>query len=245
MNNKLFLEFDNYVKKFDLKNEKIDERYKHSYRVYEYAKIIANSLKLTKEDITLAMMCGLLHDIGRFEQIDKYDELWDYKIDHGDKGYEVLKENNFISKFTDKEDEQEIILFATKNHNKYNVEETNDERKKLFANIIRDADKLDIMIFQGKILDEDNKINKKLVEEIKEHKMCNNQNVHSDLDSILKFLSFVFDINYKRSFEILLENNFVENEINILKENVEEENQEVVDEVKKIIVNYIKERLEC
>ena len=244
MNNKLFLEFDNYVKKFDLQNEKINDKYKHSYRVYEYAKDIANSLKLSKEDIALAMTCGLLNDIGRFSQINDFDTIIDnVSVDHGDRGYNVLKENNYISKYTENEEEKEIILYVTKNHNKMIPEETFDERKKLFCNIIRDSAKLDILMTKGLEIDDNNyKINRKCIEDIKSKKLCNNNSVQSEIDNIIRMLSFIYDINYNRSFEIILENHIVENKIDLIKKYVDNEELDII---KEELISYMKERLEC
>ena len=243
MNNDLFNEFDNYVKKFDLNNEKISDKYKHSYRVYEYAKDIANSLKLDKNDITLAMICSLLHDIGRFSQVKEFDTFIDSKsIDHGDRGYEVLIENNLINKFVSNEEERDIVLFSVKNHNKFAIEETNDERKIMFANIVRDADKIDIMIEQMKEIEDDKKINKKCIDDIMNRKLCNNNSVVSDLDKVIRLLSFVFDINYSRSLEIINEKGVIKEKINLLRENSKLKD---IDDIEKQINNYIKERLEC
>lgn len=244
MNNKLFLEFENYLKNFDLKNEKINEKYKHSYRVYEYVKDIANSLKLSKEDIMLAMTCGLLNDIGRFSQITEYDTTNDLiSVDHGDKGYEILLENNYIYKYTEDEEEKEIILYVVKNHNKLDLEEAPNERAKTICNIVRDSTKLDILITKGlEIKDNNFKINKKYIENLKNKKLITNATSMSDIDKIIKYISFIFDINYKRTFEILIEKNTIETKLNLIKEYIDK--QEFY-ELKQELNNYIKERLEC
>ena len=57
---------------------------------------------MSKEDIDLAWLTGLLHDIGRFEQVRRYGTFNDAKsIDHGKLGVEILflegKIDNVIS----------------------------------------------------------------------------------------------------------------------------------------------------
>jgi putative nucleotidyltransferase with HDIG domain len=47
----------------------------HTYHVADNARNIAEKLKLSKEDIELAELIGLLHDIGRFEELKITKEL--------------------------------------------------------------------------------------------------------------------------------------------------------------------------
>lgn len=56
------------------------------------SKRIAKGMKLTQEEIDIATLIGLLHDIARFEQYTKYHTFKDAEsIDHGDLGAEILK----------------------------------------------------------------------------------------------------------------------------------------------------------
>ena len=48
--------------------EHINYKYHHSYRVRDNMILLAKNLNLPPEDIKLASVIGLLHDIGRFEQ---------------------------------------------------------------------------------------------------------------------------------------------------------------------------------
>ena len=94
------IEFDKYCKKYDLVNENLKRKYGHSYRVMMISSEIAKSLKLNQEQIELAEIIGLLHDIARFDQYSIYHTFSDVKsIDHGDLGVEILKKNNYIRKF--------------------------------------------------------------------------------------------------------------------------------------------------
>lgn len=84
--------FNDYVKSFDLSNDMIKNKYDHSFRVMKRAEEIAISLNLNEEDIHIASLAGLLHDIGRFNQVKYYDTFEDKKsFDHGDEGYRVLE----------------------------------------------------------------------------------------------------------------------------------------------------------
>ena len=72
--------FKEYVKDYDIENPKIALKVAHIERVSEIAKNTAKSLNLSKEDVELAELIGLLHDIGRFEQIKKYNTWSRYFI---------------------------------------------------------------------------------------------------------------------------------------------------------------------
>lgn len=233
-------EFNNYVKQFDIKNHNIMDKFHHSYRVMEYAKEIGKHLNLKEKDMNLLMMCSLLHDIARFKQVTEYNTFDDLKsFDHGDIGCQILKENKFIEKFTKNKEEQDIILFSVKNHNKKEIID-GTKKEVMFSKIVRDADKIDIMIEQGNILTKDNLIiNEALLEEINDNKLCSNINVKNEADSIIRMLSFIYDINYHKSFEIILENKIIENKIELLK--IYTVNKDL-EKLKEKLLNYVKER---
>ena len=68
-----------YVMKYNPDDEKIKLKISHIERVSHIAKEIAMELNLDKEDVELAELIGLLHDIGRFEQIRIYHTFIDNK----------------------------------------------------------------------------------------------------------------------------------------------------------------------
>lgn len=90
-------EFKKYSNKYDMTNKNIERKYYHSFRVMHESKYIAENLNLSQEQIDLATLIGLLHDIARFEQMKKYGTFNDVlSVDHGDLGAKILSENNFI-----------------------------------------------------------------------------------------------------------------------------------------------------
>ena len=121
--NKAKEEFEKYVKPYGRENVKICRKIEHSYRVLDVAEEIAKSLDLSEEDLELAKLIGLLHDIGRFEQIRIYNTFVDKdSIDHADLGVKILFEDNLIRKFIEDDQYDEIIYKAIKSHNKYAIE---------------------------------------------------------------------------------------------------------------------------
>ena len=61
-------EFLKYRDLFDKENENIERKYVHTLNVMDLSEIIATSLNLNEEEIKLAKLIALLHDIARFEE---------------------------------------------------------------------------------------------------------------------------------------------------------------------------------
>ena len=55
--------FKEYIRNYDIENPKIALKVAHIERVSAIAKKTAESLNLSKEDVELAELIGLLHDI--------------------------------------------------------------------------------------------------------------------------------------------------------------------------------------
>ena len=137
--------FKKYVEKYNPEDAQIKLKIEHIERVSQIAKKMAKELNLNQEDTELAELIGLLHDIGRFEQIRIYHTFKDKKsINHGEYGAQILFENGLIREFIETDEFDEIIKLAVRNHNKDKIEEGLTQRQMLHAKLIRDADKTDI-----------------------------------------------------------------------------------------------------
>ena len=245
-------EFEKYVKPYDIQNAKISRKIAHSYRVVEVSEQIAKSLYLTEEDIELAKLIGLLHDIGRFEQIRIYDTFSDKdSIDHANLGVKILFEDGLIRNFIEENKYDEIIYKAIKNHNKYAIEEGLDERELLHAKIIRDADKTDIYeVYIRDIANNANvaynydnvskeRITNKVLKSIQEHKLVNRYDTKNEADKFAAALAFVFDFYFKKGLEIVKERQYITKLINRVKTKDNEPEMNLIEEN---IQEYFKER---
>lgn len=232
--------FNDYAKEYDLKCKDIMRKFHHSYRVMEFAQNIAHSINMTEREVYVVSVAGLFHDIARFEQWTQYETYIDSRsFDHGDMGYSILKEK-FIDKLNLNEEEKEIVLKAVKNHNKYKVEEGLTKNELIVANIIRDADKLDIMKEQG-FLNKEDEVKDELVNILMEHKMVSNDLVTTEMDSLFRLIAFIFDLNFNYSYKYLLHKQIIENKINIIEiyGNVD------LKELQNNLISYMKGRLSC
>ena len=150
--------FARYTGNYDVDNDKIKLKIEHTYRVADLCDKIAKDLGLSSYDVDMAWLIGMLHDVGRFEQLRKYGTFSDAdSIDHAHYAAEILFDDGEISghignnvdicKDTSKDGNLTdigIIRKAIWNHSAYRIEEGLDGRTVLFCNIIRDADKIDI-----------------------------------------------------------------------------------------------------
>ncbi len=83
--------FDAYVAPYDTANPRIALKVDHTLRVAELCDRVAASLGMDEGDRDLAWLCGLLHDIGRFEQVRRWNTFSDARsCSHAVLGIEVL-----------------------------------------------------------------------------------------------------------------------------------------------------------
>lgn len=94
--------FAEYVSHYNAQDEKVKLKSDHNYRVAERCDKIARSINLSDEDVALAWLCGMLHDIGRFEQVKNYGTFIDAEsVDHALYGAEILFDDGRIYDYVD------------------------------------------------------------------------------------------------------------------------------------------------
>ncbi len=88
---KIINRFIEYTSDYDLSDPKIKLKYDHTFRVANLCERIAKGNQLSEDDCALAWLTGMLHDIGRFEQVRRYGTFADNKsIDHAQFGADLL-----------------------------------------------------------------------------------------------------------------------------------------------------------
>ena len=140
--------FDEYVSHYDPQNPMIALKISHTYRVASLAERIAKSLEQGEEISDFAWLLGLLHDIGRFEQVRQYGTFMDAKsVDHAEFGADLLFSDHLIDRFPAEslpEGWLQITETAIRLHNKLNLPDDLEGLTLTMAKILRDADKIDI-----------------------------------------------------------------------------------------------------
>ncbi|MDD4036427.1 MAG: HD domain-containing protein [Bacilli bacterium] len=231
--------FYKYVDNFDLNNEKVLGKKKHSVRVQEISIELAKSLDLSDEEIEVAGIIGLLHDIGRFIQIRDYNTFNDNKsIDHALLGVKILFEDNLIESFCKDKNYYSIIKKAIFYHNKYSLPNNLDKKTLMFCKIIRDADKLDIfqIKYDENIDDKNKEISEKVLMAFLNEELVLTKDLEMPGDYIMFYISFIFDINYDYSFNQIVEKNYMNSFIEKL-------SVDNIEQIKTKVDEYIRKRI--
>ena len=140
--------FADYCASFSLPTEadqrNIAIKRDHTREVCLNAIRIAEDLGLDQEKNLLAEAIALCHDVGRFPQYEQYRTFDDsISVNHAVLGTKVLLEHNVLDSLP--KDDRDIIVRSVMLHNVFTLPEGLDEQSLLFARLIRDADKIDIL----------------------------------------------------------------------------------------------------
>lgn len=203
--------FENYLNDYDRKNEKIKLKIVHTYGVMECSKKIAEDMRLPAEDCELAQLIGLLHDIGRFEQLKCYNSFEPGTMDHAAFGVKILFEERLIRRFVEEDKWDEIIKRAIGHHSDYCLKEITNERELMHAQIIRDADKLDncrvkletaIETLLGVTAEQVgmSEITPEVMQQFKNHKSILLKTRKTKMDYWISYLAYFYDINFKATY---------------------------------------------
>lgn len=268
--------FAEYVRNYDPSDEKIKLKIDHTYRVAGLCQRIAESLGLSEPDVDIAWLLGMLHDIGRFEQIRRFGTFNDAQsVDHAEFGADLLFKEGLIRKFAEgyyeecelaepenQEDEQIIknnehhnkdtglLEMAIRQHNKYRVKEDLTERQRMFCDILRDADKVDIFKVNADIPMEiiydvtteelkNGIITKEVLESFYKKETVLKSVRRSAVDHIVGHISLLFELVYKESYRQAKEQGYVYKLLDF-KSDVPEVNAEF-DDMRKYVDEFLME----
>lgn len=204
--------FLNYANRYDRTNGKIELKVVHTMAVAEVTEQITAALKLPERIAYLAQLCAIFHDIGRFEQVKRYDTFLDGRsVDHAKLGCRVLEEEGMLSELPQRE--QDMILTAIRNHNRFRIEEGLDEETILLCKLIRDADKCDIFrVFACEEMKDTmgeteeqvarETVSDVMLESILRRSCVKREERRTGLDIWVSFLAFFFDLYFDESVAI-------------------------------------------
>lgn len=219
--------FAEYTDRYNSKDTKIKLKIDHTYRVAGLCQEIASGIDLSEEDIDIAWLIGMLHDIGRFEQVRRYNTFSDAEsIDHAQFGADLLFKESLIDAYLGMNTENaisegivdkptlDIIELAIRNHSSYRVQEGLSDRQLMFCNIIRDADKIDILRVNTELpLEEIYNVSTEelkkaaITEEVleafyEEHAVLRSLKKAS-VDNVIGHISLCYELVYSISFDIV------------------------------------------
>lgn len=223
--------FEDYMARYNRSSEKIRLKVEHTYRVANLCARIAISEGLTAEDVDLAWVIGMLHDIGRFEQLRQYNTFQDaLSIDHGECGGDILFKEGRIRDYILADKEDELIEASIRMHNKYSLPENINKRELLFLRILRDADKIDILRVNVEtpleeiydVTNEDLKqaiISPAVLDAFTKCHTVHRDLIDTSIDYLVGHIALVYDFSFPMSNTIVREQGFLKQMINFQSEN--------------------------
>ena len=212
--------FEQYLDGYDREDDKVRLKIVHTYGVTKCSRQIAERKQLPKEEQELAQLIGLLHDIGRFEQLKRFDSFEPDTMDHASFGVRILFEEGLIRNFVKEDTFDEVIRTAIAKHSDFRLQGITDDRTLRHARIIRDADKLDncrvkledtIETILGVTAREvgETAISGEILEQFKRKESILSSARRTKMDYWLSYLAYFFDINYKVSMDMIRENDYI------------------------------------
>lgn len=219
--------FSRYVQSFYSADPVVQEglvlKEKHSFRVCDEILNIGRKLDLSKNNLRLAEVMALFHDIGRFEQFARYKTFVDKKSEnHGQLGVKVLERENALA--TLPADARELILKSIAYHNRLSVPEDESHICLYFSRLLRDADKLDIFhlvstyYYAGGAersaaieldLPDTPEVSEEIMTCLSEGQLISMQHLRSLNDFKLLQMAWVYDVNYSPTFQMIYERDYL------------------------------------
>lgn len=220
--------FNSYIKLFEHRDiqfqRNIDIKREHTKRVALEIINLGKETGLNEHELRLAEIIALFHDIGRFEQYNRYKTFSDRKSeDHAELGIKIINQHGLLNKLDP--DLREIVLCSIRYHNRPVLPPDITEVCLFYSRLIRDADKLDIWKVVtdyyhrnngGKNpaleleLPETAGISTEVYNSLMNRHIVDFRHVKNINDIKLLQAGWIFDINFKPTFTCILNRHFME-----------------------------------
>ena len=220
--------FAEYVRRFSSDDPSVqrnmDIKADHTLRVCGEIRDIGGSLGLSDEDLCIAEACGLLHDIGRFEQYNRYGTFRDSRSeDHAALGVKVIGETRVLAGVEPAS--VHVLVRVVAHHNRAVLDVEEGERCLFFLRLLRDADKVDIWrVVTDYYRDGGNRRNPALELDLPDRDRISDRVCDSlmrgelvrvsDLETLNDFkllqMGWIYDVNFPRTFRIVRERGYLE-----------------------------------
>ena len=189
----------------------------HTTRVQNIIRELAIHLQLSEEDVALAELMGLLHDVGRFRQFTVYRTFKDHlSEDHATAGLKLMEERRLLEGLLPWE--ASLVCFAIEWHNKKAIAPAPDACHLGFAKMLRDADKLDIYHVLEPFLPsaDGSGVSPNFIEKFVEGVQCDYTMVGTEDDKKLVRLMWAYDIYFAWTLRRIVEHGYLEKLIRCL-----------------------------
>jgi len=205
-------------------NSTIRLKEKHTQCVCENMILLGKSLGLSDKEMVLTETMALFHDVGRFKQYAVYGTFKDVDSEnHALLGLRELVAHNVLDICT--KGERKWITKAIANHNAITIPKKENGKSLFFIRLLRDADKLDIWrVFIDYYHTRDKQPNPavefglpdepsfspQVLSALTEERFVPFQDLRTVNDFKLLLLSWVFDLNFTPSFQMVKDRKYIE-----------------------------------
>ncbi|MFW5722282.1 MAG: HD domain-containing protein [Desulfohalobiaceae bacterium] len=220
--------FNHYVDGFarDRGEERslIELKRDHSLRVLENALQLTASIRISPHTKSAAGIAALLHDVGRFEQFDRYRTFNDRaSVDHGRLGFSVLRREKVLEQADPAQ--RRTILLTVLMHNRRTLPRKLASDLQQCLAVVRDADKLDVFAVLLDHLETDGRsdptvaldlpahptrYSSRILEQVSRGRMVNAADMAWQNDLKLLLASWVYDLNFTWTARALKERGLLE-----------------------------------
>ena len=195
----------------------------HTLKVFEHACRIVESLgdTISPELGRASVLAALYHDCGRFPQFKEYRTFLDAKsVNHAVLSFQTMRDRAFL-----KEEElrvRSLAQCAVLLHNRHKLSPMLDRDARFVTDVVRDADKLDIMEIFLDYLDHpenpavvfslrpDEPVSPEVLAALRERRSPNHAVMRSVSDFTAAKLVWAFDLNYRHSRREFLRRSYFE-----------------------------------
>lgn len=238
--------FEQYVRKYDMNNINIKARYFHSLKVMEICKDLATGLGIfSEEEIAVCELIGLFHEIGNFSKTPNY-YMDSNDDDTAEKSVNILFNKGLLREISKETKYDNMIKLAIYSCDRVGFPSDIDEKTKHMCAILKDANNLDSFRLFVNYPYVDTMIkdypNNLIYEEFKKFKTISSKMSENSSDTVLIVLSKMYSFNYKYSYYLLKQNDYLSK----LYESLTFESKEIelfYKQVMAVLNNYIDKRI--
>lgn len=217
--------FIDYVHSFSSNDLVVQQALKlkeeHSFRVCSEIINIGKQLHLSPNNLRIAELMALLHDIGRFEQFARYQTYLDLiSEDHAKLGVTVLQGKKALAALG--EDTQNLILKTISYHNRFKIPNEENHTCLYFSKLLRDADKLAILHLvttdyasggSNAVIDlhfpDKHLVSADVIENLNNGKLIKALQIRSLNDFKLAQMGWIYDLNFRPTMRLFRERDYL------------------------------------
>ena len=193
------LAFKEYLKDYNVNDEKVALKIRHTYGVVKASEYLAGAIGLDEDDTNLSRLIALLHDIGRFEQWKLYKTYNDKNsVDHGELSKDILDELDCNELFYIDSEKAYILKESIRYHTK--EYDGNDKVLEKYIKIIKNADAYSNVFSTAsgmqQIFVSEEGYNKELLDDFTKQKKLHKYSYKSKLDRSLMLAACLYYVEY-------------------------------------------------